>query len=239
MKIIGYAKIFISKFFKKSSSCDNSFESIQAYPFNCHIETYLNTRQNFIKQLESISKSLNISSSTLHLSVHYFDTINHSTPISESSKFNLLLICLSLAIKFNEDLIELNYSDLQDLSPLLTKSHILHIEFFILEKLNWKLMVSTTYDQIHEIWSKFFKSIKILNDSLKLSNLILSLNEFYNEEPKILACTCIAFTLKKIGTSQYWPDQVEIYTKVSKTSLKILEFEKMLNEVVSKNNSVY
>lgn len=237
METISYAQIFISALFKKSVSCHKSSQSLQNYPArSSQIKTYLQTRKNYIKQLEDISTALDLSSSTLHLSIKYFDTLNLSSCYPEALKSKLLLICLNLAIKFNEDLIELHFSDLQDLSPSLSQSEFINLEFLVLDKLKWKLHKSTTHDQIHEICSKFFNSSKILTHSLSLSDLTLRIDEFSNEDPKTLACTCIAFTLKKLGNSSYWPNHVELYTRVSKKSLKISELEKKFNEVVLKHN---
>ena len=237
METISYAQIFISALFKKSVSCHKSSQSLQTYTSrSSQIQTYLKTRKIYIKQLEDISTALDLSSSTLHLSVKYFDLINLSSSFSEPLKSKLLLICLNLAIKFNEDLIELHYSDLQDLSPTLSQNEFIDLEFLILDKLNWKLLRPTAHDQIHEICSKFFNSSKVLTHSLSLSDLTLRIDEFLSEDPKILACTCIAFTLKKLGTSSYWPNHVELNTRVSKKSLKILELEKKFNEVVLKHN---
>ena len=169
---LNYCIICSAFFFNKPPSYDSHIKTIKPNNFinkneniSCSLWTleeknnaiiflnkkgYLKQRAPLIKNMKNICSYFSLSLKTYFLSIEYLDKISSKIlNFNPKNLFQISLLCLILAAKFNESgpkLIHLQAELKKDLSK-----HYLEDEIYVLKLLNYKLNVHTSYDKLMEI----------------------------------------------------------------------------------------
>ena len=111
---------------------------------------YLKQRSPLIKNIKNICSYFSLSLKTYFLSIEYLDKISSKIIFfNPKNLFQISLLCLILAAKFNErgpKLLQVQ----AELKKYLSKKY-LEDEIYVLKLLNYKLNIHTSYDKLMEI----------------------------------------------------------------------------------------
>ena len=234
METLSYTITIFSAIFNKPSSIPSKSDPPPRSPYKKHPQ---NNREPIIKTLEHLCEHFNTPTYIKHICTNIYDSVNQSKPYPQSFQFTLLTICLSLAYKYESDNDFLIPSQLLPLDATLTPHKIMRLELELMDLINWQINRKNSIYYIHEICNKALsgqKLNKILNHACTLADLTLRMENFLNADPKTVACTCIAFALKKLGAKNSWTTEgFERVSGLSLSSLRIAELETKYNQVIS------
>lgn len=168
---------------------------------------YYKHREIYLDWAEELCQLMNAPSHILHLASRLFDILN-SKYFFDSTKYKELLIaCLAISFKYNYDNSYLSLDDLQKHGGV---SGLKSLEINVLEKLDWKVAYPLAIDFIGKYFENSFfadnkkQQEKILKLAYIYADVALRVDSFINQNPALIACTCIAFAQKKLGLDNYW-----------------------------------
>lgn len=237
METLGYTQMIFSAIFGKPKQTLSKTQRIPA--LSC-LKAYEEDREMNIKILEQLCERFSAPVYIKHICVGIYDQVNRKQKFSQCSKYRLLLICLYLAYKYENDEELITQSELIELDPMLTANKILELELQVMDLIDWKINRKNSVFFIYEICRKTIRDHKlgkVVSHACTLADLTLRMKEFFEVDSKIIACTCLAFAFKKLGIKNYWTKNLERVSGVSINSLKVIEIEAKYNQVISACNS--
>ena len=111
---------------------------------------YIKQRQPLIKNLKYICTYFSLSLKTYFLSIEYLDRISSKISFfNPNALFKISLLCLILAVKFNEHALKILEVQ-KGLKNDLSKNYLVD-EIYVLKLLNYNLNVYTSYDMLKDI----------------------------------------------------------------------------------------
>lgn len=233
METLNYTKMIFSAIFGKPSSTPSTPKTRFQPPYKKQYKDY---RETNIKTLELLCEQFCTPTYIKHICTNIYDLVNQNKFYSQDSQFRLIVICLYIAYKYESDDEYLITSELMPLDTSLTPEIIMRLELEVMDLIDWRISRKNSIYYIYKICSETLtgkKFEKIVNHACTLADLTLRMEKFLKINPKIIACTCIAFALKKFGAKHYWPKEFEKVSRVSINSIKIAELENKYNQVIS------
>ena len=161
--------------------------------------SYLKIRIFYVKKMKEFCKNFNLSKKTYFTALDYFDRVCSKMPVFDlNDLFQILQICLVLSVKFNESRIRA----IEIKQYLNLTNNYSRDELFILQFLDYDLIVHTSYDILMDIIhiGFLFKDEKF---SLKKMNVIYGKMEnmiyFFSETRAYIDMTHKEIALSLIG----------------------------------------
>ena len=168
------------------------------YSFN-NKEGYLKVRNSFVKYMKTFCNDFKLSKKTFFLSLDYFDKIcSKMYSFNKNDLFQISQFCIILASKFQETQLK----TLEIKSYLNLTNHYSKDELYLLQLLDYDLLIHTTYDILMDIMHTGFL---FMNEkfSLKKMNLIYGKMEnmlyFFTETKLYIEMTHKEIALSLIG----------------------------------------
>ena len=186
---------------------------------------YLKQRSSLIKNIKNICRYFSLSLKTYFLSIEYLDKISSKIVIfNPYNLFQISLLCLILAVKFNEPGPKLLHLQ-QELKKNLSKN-FLEDEIYVLQLLNYNLNIHTSYDILMEMLyfgfifegenCNYQKMNYIYSYLENILYIFTEVNSYINMTSKQIVLSIIGFARELLGLTPFNESIKKIYLINSK-----------------------
>lgn len=173
---------------------------------------YLKQRAPLIKNVKNICRYFSLSLKTYFLSIEYLDKISSKILIfNPNNLLHISLFCLILAAKFNEPGHKF-YQIQTELKKTLSKNYLAD-EIYVLQLLNYKLNISTSYDMLMDIIYFGFifegeefdirKMTYLYSYLEKILYIFSEFNSYINMTSKQIVVSIIGFVRELLGLTPF------------------------------------
>lgn len=200
---------------------------------------FLKYRERHIEFLEELCRAAKTGLAVQILATKIFDIVNSLRVFSVDRYEALIIVCWSLATKFDCDDMRLGLEQLAECADGLSEDGLRKLEVEVLKILDWKIARKTSLYYVEKYKEKGvvkreemrnkagFEKVdeKVGKYSITLAEVANRIPELVLESDKIVACSCIAFARKKLGLRNYWSNYLEKLTGINEKELRIQELE--------------
>ncbi|CAK58537.1 unnamed protein product (macronuclear) [Paramecium tetraurelia] len=233
--------------FKSHQQAKNLFEDLS------NINPNYERREELIDFLFQTKQRLQLTDQTFHLAIYYLDRCQHLLQFQNQKLISLL--CLMVSSKMIEDDTHIpGMSKLSKASDLnLNKNEYKQAECLVLKTLNWKLKVSTLYEQVQSllcigvVFSTDtndgildnniinFVCCKMLKDHSKIAYQVTKIPQLMQINTKILAMAIVLYMRKQCRLHPL-PHQLQAQLEENQNQLLIDTYGQLNN--LLQNNSL-